>query len=111
MPKGGKLYVRSYLSGFKIPRNKIGNREEDIFRIGEEVVMVEIEDTGAGIDEGILNKIFDPFFTTKNRTEGTGLGLSIAKSIIDIHRGLISVNSKKGKGSKFTIAFKISEGK
>ncbi|MFA5144325.1 MAG: PAS domain S-box protein [Candidatus Omnitrophota bacterium] len=109
MPKGGKLYVRSYLSKLKISGNGVGGREGDIFRLGEEAIVVEMEDTGAGIDEAIINKIFDPFFTTKDRTEGTGLGLSIARSIIDIHRGLISVKSKKGEGTKFTIIFKIPE--
>lgn len=71
-------------------------------------MVVEIEDTGAGIDKEIIGKIFDPFFTTKNRTEGTGLGLSIAKSIIEIHGGLIEVDSKKGKGTKFIIIFKVA---
>ena len=110
MPKGGKLSVRSYLSELKAPGNRVGNRENDIFRLGEEAIIVEVEDTGAGIDEDIMYKIFDPFFTTKNRTEGTGLGLSVAKSIIDMHKGLIDVESKKGKGTKFTIVFKIPGG-
>lgn len=108
MPKGGKLYVHSYLSELKVPVKKVGNNEGDIFRLGEEAIIVEIEDTGAGIDEGIINKIFDPFFTTKNRAEGTGLGLSVAKSIIEMHKGLINVESEKGKGTKFTIIFKLS---
>lgn len=91
MPKGGKLYIRSYPSGTG-------------------AVVVEIEDTGPGIDASIINKIFDPFFTTKNRSEGTGLGLSVAKSIIDMHKGLIHVKSETGKGAKFTIMFKLSGG-
>ena len=108
MPKGGKLYVRSYLSELKTTVDKIGARKEDIFRLGEEVIIVEIEDTGMGIDEDIMKKVFDPFFTTKNRTEGTGLGLSIAKSLIEMHKSLINVESRKGKGTKFTIIFKRS---
>jgi PAS domain S-box-containing protein len=109
MPDGGKLFVRSYLKELREPKNKIGNREGDIFRLGEEAIIVEIEDTGVGMDEYIISKIFDPFFTTKNRTEGTGLGLSVSKSIIDMHNGLIEVESAKGNGAKFTIIFKISE--
>lgn len=107
MPQGGKLYVRSYLSETKTPENKVGNRKEDGFRLGETVLAVEIEDTGTGIDESIINKIFDPFFTTKDRSEGTGLGLSIAKSMVEMHSGLIKVESEKGKGTRFTILFKV----
>ncbi|MDD4907443.1 MAG: PAS domain S-box protein [Candidatus Omnitrophica bacterium] len=107
MPKGGKLYVRSYLSRLEASENKVGNREEDFFRPGEEAIIVEVEDSGTGIDGNVIDKIFDPFFTTKNRTEGTGLGLSIIKNIIEMHKGLISVESKKGQGTKFTIVFKV----
>ena len=89
MPKGGKLYARSYLS-------KNG------------AVAVEVEDTGLGMDEDIMDKIFDPFFTTKNRTAGAGLGLSVVKNIIDMHKALIKVESKKGIGTKFTIVFKTT---
>jgi two-component system, NtrC family, sensor kinase len=106
MSKGGKLYVRSYLSELKTPGDKVGNRESDIFGLKEEALIVEVEDTGTGIDDNIISKIFDPFFTTKDRTEGTGLGLAIAKNIIEMHRSLINVESKKGIGTKFTIVIK-----
>jgi signal transduction histidine kinase len=76
--------------------------------VGEAILVVEVEDTGLGMDENTVNKIFDPFFTTKDRSEGTGLGLSIARSILEMHNGLIRVESKKGKGTKFSILFKIS---
>ncbi|MCX5694809.1 MAG: ATP-binding protein [Candidatus Omnitrophica bacterium] len=111
MPKGGKLFIRSYLTELKTPKSKIGNRENDIFKLGEKAIMVEVEDTGEGIGESIINKIFDPFFTTKKRTEGTGLGLSVAKSIIEMHKSLIDVESKKGQGTKFTITFKLPDGR
>jgi len=107
MPNGGKLFVRSYLSRLEEPGNRVGSGEDDFFRVGEKGLFVEVEDTGTGIGEDIIKKIFDPFFTTKNRSEGTGLGLSIAKSLVEMHRGLIRVKSEKGKGSKFTIVFKI----
>lgn len=65
---------------------------------------IEIEDNGMGIEKNKINRIFDPFFTTKGHKEGTGLGLSIAYEIITKkHKGEISVESKKGNGTKFTI--------
>jgi signal transduction histidine kinase len=66
-----------------------------------EMVLIEIADTGAGITEENLSKIFEPYFSTKET--GTGLGLAIANKIVDIHHGRISVDSKPGHGTKFTI--------
>jgi len=65
---------------------------------------VDIEDEGEGIPENILSKIFDPFFTTKDVGKGLGLGLSICHSIIEKHRGRITVRSQVGSGTVFTIA-------
>jgi len=72
------------------------NREVDV-----EVI---IADTGRGMSEEVRAKIFQPFFTTKGLGEGTGLGLSITFGIIDKHKGKISVDSVKGKGTVFTIS-------
>ncbi|MFC1508137.1 PAS domain-containing protein [Candidatus Omnitrophota bacterium] len=110
MPKKGKLYVRSYLRRFDKAGGAVGNRENDIFKLGEEVVTIEVEDTGTGIDEDVKKRIFEPFFTTKGLTGGTGLGLSVAKSIIDMHGGLINFESEKGKGAKFIITLKVFGG-
>ena len=65
---------------------------------------VEVEDTGIGIEEEILEKIFDPFFTTKGE-KGTGLGLNIVRKVLNEHRAEIKVESEVDKGSKFTIVF------
>ncbi|MBF0357795.1 MAG: hybrid sensor histidine kinase/response regulator [Magnetococcales bacterium] len=74
----------------------------------EESVIVQISDTGHGIDEKDLPYIFDPFFTTKAVGEGTGLGLSISHGIIHDHHGSIVVQSQKGQGTTFTIRLPIS---
>jgi signal transduction histidine kinase len=66
-------------------------------------IKIIIKDNGLGISESDAKKIFNPFFTTKSLGKGTGLGLSIASSIIQDHKGSIEVESKIGKGAKFTI--------
>ena len=66
-------------------------------------VMIECRDTGVGIPTEVINDIFKPFFTTKDVGSGTGLGLYISHEIIKKHEGLISVSSKLGKGTTFTI--------
>ena len=68
-----------------------------------EGVAVEVADDGAGIPPEVLSKIFDPFFTTKEIGKGTGLGLSISYKIVQQHGGKISVESKPGSGTKFTV--------
>ncbi|MGB4782135.1 MAG: ATP-binding protein [Candidatus Methylomirabilis sp.] len=71
-------------------------------------VAVEVADNGHGIPESVLPKIFDPFFTTKEVGKGTGLGLSIAYKIIQQHGGTMSVTSKEGAGTKFTIMLPVT---
>ncbi len=69
-------------------------------------IVIEIEDTGAGISPEFLSNIFDPFFSTKG-TQGTGLGLSISYGIIKRHNGKIYAKSDVGVGSTFTIELPI----
>lgn len=107
MPKGGKIIIRSFDKQLKGIKNGIGKRSGDYFRAGERAVIVEIEDTGAGISEEDLNRAFDPFFTTKGPRAGAGLGLAVSRSIINMHRGLIDITSQISKGTKVIIALKI----
>ncbi|MBI4822868.1 MAG: PAS domain S-box protein [Nitrospirae bacterium] len=69
--------------------------------------VIEVLDTGCGIKEEDIGKIFDPFFTT--RPTGTGLGLAIARRIVEEHGGKITVQSKWGGGSKFSINLLLKE--
>ena len=87
MPDGGKLTVSM---------KKTDNSVEVIF-----------SDTGTGIDETIIDRIFDPFFTTKSPGRGTGLGLSICYGIIREHNGTITVKSRRGEGTTFTIRLPV----
>ncbi len=87
MPEGGKLTVSM---------KKTDSSVEVIF-----------SDTGTGIDETIIDRIFDPFFTTKSPGRGTGLGLSICYGIIREHNGTITVKSRRGEGTTFTIRLPV----
>lgn len=84
-PESGKITIKSLLS-------------ED-----KKHIEVILEDNGGGISKKDLGHIFDPFFTTKSPDGGMGLGLSIVYRIIENHKGVIEVESEKGKGSKFKI--------
>ncbi|BHH84997.1 cache domain-containing protein [Desulforhopalus sp. 52FAK] len=68
---------------------------------GRDTIEFIIGDNGIGMSQEIQNKIFDPYFTTK--TDGNGLGLSMVYSIIDKHKGSVSVESAPEKGSTFSI--------
>ncbi|NOX21446.1 MAG: HAMP domain-containing histidine kinase [Nitrospirae bacterium] len=71
--------------------------------------IVEINDTGPGIPEDILQSIFDSFFTTKPPGEGTGLGLAIVKNIVKEHNGTVEVRNRKEGGAVFIITFPVTE--
>jgi PAS domain S-box-containing protein len=73
-----------------------------------EHVLVAIADTGCGIPHDKLNRIFDPFFTTKPVGKGTGLGLWVVTSILNKHRGSVTVQSEVGKGTAFTLRIPVS---
>ncbi len=77
--------------------------------IDRERVVLELSDTGVGIEESDKPHIFEPFFTTKKEGRGTGLGLSIVKNIIEAHRGVIDVDSTPGEGTTFRIFFPIPD--
>ncbi len=83
MPKGGTLKIEL------VQVNKMA--------------VIQIGDTGTGIQSQHLPHIFDPFFTTKGIGKGTGLGLSISYAIVKEHEGNITVKSQDGKGTEFTV--------
>ncbi|TXT49833.1 MAG: multi-sensor signal transduction histidine kinase [Spirochaetes bacterium] len=66
-------------------------------------IIVNVKDTGKGIEKEYMDKVFNPFFTTKEPRAGTGLGLSIAHHIVSKIGGRIVLDSKEGMGTTFTI--------
>ncbi len=75
----------------------------DIDVVDPEYYVVSVKDSGNGVPEPSIKHIFDSFYTTKGRDKGTGLGLSICKSIVENHKGTISLNSKALEGAEFLI--------
>lgn len=68
-----------------------------------------VEDTGHGMDEGILHRIFEPDFTTKSGGDGTGMGLAIVKQTVNDLEGVISVQSRPEDGTRFEVLLPLCE--
>jgi two-component system, NtrC family, sensor kinase len=75
--------------------------------IEDELVAIEVADTGRGIAPELLDKIFEPFFTTKDDWRGVGLGLTVAQRIVEAHHGRIRATSRVGAGTTMTITLPV----
>lgn len=95
MKKGGQLSVRTYTQRMKSTGSNVSSELTEVFKVGETMVTVEIADTGHGISSKSADKLFDPFYSTRSTGEGTGLGLSVTRSIVEMHRGNITLNNRK----------------
>lgn len=84
------------------------------FEVSEKEVITHIQDTGPGIPRDAIPHLFTKFFRVSGKltqgSKGTGLGLYITKSIVDIHKGKIWVESELGKGSRFSFTIPIAVG-
>jgi len=72
-------------------------------------VEVQVEDTGTGMPQHVLEKAMDPFFTTKEQGKGTGLGLSLVYSTVKAHGGQIEIHSEVGEGTQVSLRFPACE--
>jgi signal transduction histidine kinase/DNA-binding response OmpR family regulator len=91
--KGGKVHVRVLV--------------DESEKSNQKYIQIEISDTGIGMTKTDLNKIFEPFYQsqdTNTKAGGTGIGLSYTRSLVKLLGGKITVKSKLGKGSKFTVS-------
>jgi signal transduction histidine kinase len=75
---------------------------------GAEIV-VEVSDSGRGIEPQVVSHVFEPFFTTKAVGQGTGLGLSLSRQTVTDHGGRMTVESEPGKGTVFRVFLPVGE--
>lgn len=79
------------------------------YKQNNDQVSIFVKDTGSGIDEDKINRIFERFYKGDNFVQGTGLGLAISHTIIEHLKGTITVTSKVGEGSCFTIQHPVKK--
>jgi CheY-like chemotaxis protein len=103
MPNGGQLKLSVETEKIPVAREAIPGE----LPAGTYLVF-RVEDTGAGMPAGMIEKIFDPFFTTKEAGKGTGLGLSTSQTIVRNHGGHIRVFSEPGAGSRFDVYLPVA---
>jgi signal transduction histidine kinase/CheY-like chemotaxis protein len=94
MPDGGRLTVRTRFC----PGNGNGDKG---------TALLEVSDTGTGMDAETRAHIFEPFYTTKTRGKGTGLGLALVYGIVNQYHGTIQVDSELGRGTSFRITLPL----
>jgi len=98
MPEGGEIIIKA--SNTLICED---NTDKVIDIKPGKYLLIEVIDSGQGIDKNIIDELFDPFFTTKDIGKGTGLGLSTSLSIVKGHGGVIQVHSEQKNGACFRV--------
>jgi PAS domain S-box-containing protein len=103
---GGVLSIRLEIYEGKQLRDQLSKNI-----VADEYACISINDTGVGMEPSVVQRIFEPYFTTKDVGKGTGLGLSVSHGIVSEIEGEITVRSRKGRGSEFTIYLPVTRGK
>lgn len=97
MPRGGVLTILTRLA------TPAESAPHPGFAAGRRQVILQISDTGAGMDEDVRQHLFEPFFTTRHQRPGSGLGLASVFGMVNQQGGHIEVTTEPGKGSTFTV--------
>ncbi len=105
MTAGGELILQTFNVSHEDMREKLYEPKPGNY------VLLTVTDSGTGMHKKTMEQIFDPFFTTKERGRGTGLGLASVYGIIRGHGGYIDVESKRRKGTTFSIYLSASKKK
>lgn len=108
MGDDGSIQVKSRLFTLRKTRDAALARELHLV-VGEKMVVIEVADSGPGIEAEHSAKLFDPFYTTKPVGEGTGLGLAISQKIIQMHCGTIMLGNRKEGGALARITLPIEK--
>ena len=104
MPTGGTLSIEARTVTFSE-----SDARRNIDAEPGPYVCIEVQDTGTGMPDDVVDKVFEPFFSTKEEGDGTGLGLSTAYSIIQSHDGFLDVESEEGVGTTFWMYLPVAE--
>jgi PAS domain S-box-containing protein len=104
MPEGGQL---SFETQYIILDNEYCGQHPEV--LAGPYILIEVTDTGVGMDKRTSERIFEPFFTTKEIGKGTGLGLSSAYGIVKNHGGHIHCYSEVGLGTTFQVFLPVSQ--
>ncbi len=111
MPGKGTLTIVSRQSAVGSQQSAVGSQQSGDAASHQPPVttprslVIEITDSGIGMDQESLEKIFEPYFST--RAAGTGLGLTIAKRNVELNGGTIGVTSERGVGTTVTIVLPV----
>ena len=106
--KINQVMLNLYLNGLQAMEDSADARELKVavrYDSSENIVVIEVQDSGRGIPPENIEKVLDPYFTTK--PEGTGLGLALAYKIIDEHNGTIRLKSTERQGTTVCITLPV----
>ena len=104
MPLGGSITISTEIVRFDPAPPHSWQPDQALY------LCLKVSDTGTGMDEMARLHAFEPFFTTKPAGKGTGLGLSVVFGLMQVHNGLIDLQSKPGEGTTFSLFFPLPQG-